>query len=86
MAILSELQFTQQFKVCDIIHEGTRQIPQRLQMLYPVVAEEINSVQISESETYAIIWDGGINGGITVKTTYEHYKVAEEHLEITNTT
>lgn len=41
--------------------------------MFPIVIEEILEVQISDLENDELIWDGNVNGEVSVKAAYEFY-------------
>lgn len=74
MNVPADLEFTKQYSVRQIIHNGVWCVPQAFKILYPVVAHEILEVQISDLDGDVLVWEGSLNGDIIVKEAYDCYR------------
>lgn len=74
MSIPDALLFTRNFSVKQHISNGAWNIPSEIQTLSPVLTTEIMEVCISDLNCDELVWDGDVNGKMTMKLAYNFYR------------
>lgn len=74
MEIPENLEFSRHHTVADFMEQGQWRINEVFRTAVPMVAKELEEIEISEEKDDTIHWVGSFNVTLTTKTAYEFYR------------